>query len=264
MTPAELIGRFGEQQMLAFALVVARIAPLFVLAPLFSSKTLPARARTFVALALAVGITPIATRASGHAAIPSDVVGLALLMVKEMLVGMAFSFGLSALFAALSAAGSLLDTLVGFSFGALVDPLTGTQSSILSQLYAMVGALVFIAIGGDGWVIQGLARTYEAVPLLEAPQIGSLVEGAQLAFGGLFTAAIQICAPVLLALVITDAALGVVTKVVPQLNIFAVGFPAKVAVAILIVGASLPFAAHFLADELQRSVSDALRTLRVG
>src|SRR3954466_2947554 len=92
-------------------------------------------------------------------------------MVKEMLVGMAFSFGLSALFAALSAAGSLLDTLVGFSFGALVDPLTGTQSSILSQLYAMVGALVFIAIGGDGWVIQGLARTYEAVPLLEGPQI---------------------------------------------------------------------------------------------
>jgi flagellar biosynthetic protein FliR len=264
MTPAELIGRFGEQQMLAFALVLARIAPLFVFAPLFSSKTLPGRVRTFVAVALAVGITPIATRAAGDAAIPSDVVGLVILMVKELLVGMAFSFGLGALFAALSAAGSLLDTLVGFSFGALVDPLTGTQSSILSQLYAMVGVLVFIAIGGDGWVIQGLARTYEAVPLLEAPHIGSLVEGAQVAFSGLFTAAIQICAPVLLALVITDAALGVVTKVVPQLNIFAVGFPAKVAVAILIIGASLPFAAHFLADELQHSVSDALQTLRVG
>jgi flagellar biosynthetic protein FliR len=264
MTPAELIGRFGEQQMLAFALVLARISPLFVLAPLFSSKTLPGRARTFVAVALAVGITPIATHAAGGAAIPSDVVGLAILMVKEVLVGMAFSFGLSALFAALAAAGSLLDTLVGFSFGALVDPLTGTQSSILSQLYAMVGVLVFIAIGGDGWVIQGLARTYEAVPLLEAPQIGSLVQGAEVAFSGLFTAAIQICAPVLLALVITDAALGVVTKVVPQLNIFAVGFPAKVAVAMLIIGASLPFAAHFLADEVQRSVSDALQTLRVG
>jgi flagellar biosynthetic protein FliR len=264
MTPAELIGRFGEQQMLAFALVLARIAPLFVFAPLFSSKTLPGRVRTFVAVALAVGITPIATRAAGDAAIPSDVVGLVILMVKELLVGMAFSFGLGALFAALSAAGSLLDTLVGFSFGALVDPLTGTQSSIFSQLYAMVGVLVFIAIGGDGWVIQGLARTYEAVPLLEAPHIGSLVEGAQVAFSGLFTAAIQICAPVLLALVITDAALGVVTKVVPQLNIFAVGFPAKVAVAILIIGASLPFAAHLLADELQHSVSDALQTLRVG
>ena len=73
-----------------------------------------------------------------------------------------------------------------------------------------------------------------------------------------------ICAPVLLALVITDAALGVVTKVVPQLNIFAVGFPAKVAVALLLIGASMPFVAGWLSDELQHSVSDTLQTLRVG
>jgi flagellar biosynthetic protein FliR len=264
MNPAELIARFGEQQMLGFALVLARIAPLFLLAPLFSSSTLPARARTFIALALAVGLTPIATGLAGDAVIATDVIGLTMLMLKETLVGMAFSFGLAALFAALSAAGALLDTLVGFSYGGLVDPLSGVQSSLLSQLYAMVGTLVFIAIGGDGWVIQGLARTYEAVPLLEAPHVGSLVEGAQVAFSGLFSAAIQVCAPVLLALIITDAALGVVSRVMPQLNVFAVGFPAKVAVALLLLGASLPFAAGWLSDEVQRSVSIALQTLRIG
>ena len=264
MTPAELIARFGEQQMLAFALVLARISPLFVLAPLFSSKTLPARARTFVALALAVGITPIATHAAGGAAIPSDVVGLAILMVKEVLVGMAFSFGLSALFAALTAAGSLLDTLVGFSFGALVDPLTGTQSSILSQLYAMVGVLVFIAIGGDGWVIQGLNRTYELVPLVDYPALGSMVAGVQHAFTGIFVAAMELAAPVVLAVMITDAAFGVVARVVPQLNVFAVGFPAKVTVGLLVLGVSLPFAAGWISDQLQDSVAAALHSLRVA
>ncbi len=263
MNPAELIARFGEQHMLAFALVLARIAPLFVLAPLFSSKTLPGRARTFVALALAVGITPIATHAAGDAALPSDVVGLAILMVKEVLVGMAFSFGLGALFAALGAAGSLLDTLVGFSFGALVDPLTGTQSSILSQLYAMVGVLVFIAIGGDGWVVKGLGHTYEAVPLLDAPAIGSMVHGAQVAFSGIFVAAFMIGAPVIIALIIVDAAFGVVSRVVPQLNVFGVGFPAKVTVGFVLIGASLPFLAGWLDDELQRSVGAALHALRV-
>jgi flagellar biosynthesis protein FliR len=263
MNPAELIARFGEQQMLGFALVLARIAPLFLLAPLFSSKTIPGRARTLVALALAVGITPIAVEASSGS-LPPDVLGLAGLLVKETLVGTAFAFALGALFAALSAAGAVLDTLVGFSFGALVDPVTGVQSSILSQLYQMVGVLVFIAIGGDAWVIQGIARTYEAVPLLEAPHIGSLVQGAQVAFSGLFTAALQIAAPVLLALVITDAGLGVVSRVVPQLNVFAVGFPAKVAVALLLVGASMPFVAGWLADELQRSVAAALQALRVA
>jgi flagellar biosynthetic protein FliR len=263
MNAADIAGRFGEQQVLAFTLVLARIAPLFLLAPLFSARTLPRRARAVCALALALGIAPLAADAA-RAGIPADALGLAGLVVKEALVGTAFAFGIGALFAALSAAGALLDTLVGFSFGGLVDPVSGTQSSILSQVYAMIGVLVFIAINGDAWMIQGLARTYEAVPLLEAPQIGSLVEGAQLAFSGLFAAAVQVGAPVLLALVITDAAFGVVSRVVPQLNVFAVGFPAKVAVGLLLVGASMPFAAGWLSDELQRSVSTALQTLRVG
>jgi flagellar biosynthetic protein FliR len=139
-----------------------------------------------------------------------------------------------------------------------------TQSSLLQQLYAMIGVMVFIAIGGDGWVIAGLARSYEAVPLLDTPQIGSLVQAAEIAFSGVFVAAIQICAPVLLALIITDVAIGVVSKVVPQLNVFAVGFPAKIAIGLLLVGASLPFAAGWLGDELQRSVATALQSLKVA
>ena len=107
-------------------------------------------------------------------------------------------------------------------------------------------------------------RFDEAVPLLDSPQIGSLAEGAQVAFSGIFGAAIMICAPVLLALIITDAALGVVSRVVPQINVFAVGFPAKIAVGLLLVGASLPFVAGWISDELQQSVATALRTLKVA
>ena len=90
------------------------------------------------------------------------------------------------------------------------------------------------------------------MPLLEGPQIASITAGAQLAFSNIFGAAIMVCAPVLLALVITDAALGIVSRVVPQINVFAVGFPAKIAVGFLLIGASLPFAAGWLSDELQQ------------
>lgn len=185
-------------------------------------------------------------------------------MLKELLVGMAFAFTLAALFSAVSVAGSLLDTLIGFSYGALVDPVTGNQSTVVSQLYGLVGLGVFIAINGDAWVIQGVARTYELIPLLDAPQLGSLVKGAQLAFAGVMASAVQVCAPVLLALVITDTAFGVVSRVVPQLNVFAVGFPAKVAVGMVLIGASLPFVAGWLGDELQRSVGTALQSLKVA
>ena len=264
MNAQAVLERFSEQQVLAFALVLARVAPLFLLAPLFSSKSFPPRVRGVAAVALAIGISPAATQALGGQHLPEGVWAMAGLIGKEMLVGMAFAFGIAALFAALSAAGATLDLSIGFSLGGVVDPLTGTQSSLLQQLYAMIGVMVFIAIGGDSWVIAGLARSYEAVPLLDAPQIGSLTQAAQLAFSGVFVAAVQVCAPVLLALIITDVAIGVVSKVVPQLNVFAVGFPAKIAIGLLLVGASLPFAAGWLSDELQRSVATALQSLKVA
>jgi flagellar biosynthetic protein FliR len=163
-----------------------------------------------------------------------------------------------------TAAGSLMDTMIGFSFGALVDPITGNNASVLSQAYALVGVAVFIAIGGDGWVIQGLNRTYELVPLVDYPALGSMVAGVQQAFSGIFVAALELAAPVVLAVVITDAAFGVVARVVPQLNVFAVGFPAKVTVGLLVLGVSLPFAAGWISDELQRSVAAALQSLRIA
>ena len=66
------------------------------------------------------------------------------LVLKELLVGLAFSFALAALFAAMQVAGSILDTLIGFSFGALVDPITGTNGGVLNQLYALIGAMIFV------------------------------------------------------------------------------------------------------------------------
>jgi flagellar biosynthesis protein FliR len=260
--PAQLIEQFGSQQLLAFFLVLARLAPLFVIAPLFSSSLVPERARAVVAVGLAIGLMPAASRG---VRIPElDVYALGGLLLKELLVGLAFAYALAALHAALTTAGALLDTLIGFSYGSLVDPVTGNQSSVLAQMYSLVGVLVFIAIGGDGWVLQGLARTYDLVPLLDSPQLGSLVQGAQTAFAGIFGSALQICAPILIALVITDAAFGVVSRVVPQLNVFAVGFPAKVTVGLLLIGVSLPFAADWLATELQRSVGAALQSLKVA
>jgi flagellar biosynthesis protein FliR len=256
-----LLQQFSDQQIAGFMLVIARIAPLFVLAPMFSSKMIPARVRSIVAVGLAVGIAPLAMKGQ-H--VPLDVMSLTALALKELLVGLAFAFSISVLFAAVSAAGSLMDTLIGFSFGALVDPITGNNSSVLSQAYSLVGVAVFIAIGGDAWVIQGLNHTYDLVPLVDYPALGPMVAGVQHAFTGIFVAAIELAAPVMIAVTITDAAFGVVARVVPQLNVFAVGFPAKVTVGLLVLGVSLPFAAGWISDQLQESVAAAMHSLRVA
>ena len=254
-----LIQTVGANQAAGFILVLARISPLFVLAPIFSSRMMPARARGVAAVALAIGMAPIAM---ADRKVPTEVFALAELAVKELLIGLAFAFAVAVVFAAVSIAGSFLDTLVGFSFGSLVDPITGTQSPVLSQVYGLVGVLIFIAIGGDAWMIQGLAKTYDLVPLLAFPSVGAMVGGANAAFTGIFVSALQIAAPVLIAVTITDAAFGIVSRVAPQMNVFAVGLPAKIIVALLILGASLPFVAGYVGDSLQTGIGDSLNSIR--
>ena len=261
MTLDELLRQFGENQVAGFLLVLGRIGPLFALAPLFSSKSIPGRAKGVLAVALTVGIAPIALAGK---TVPLEVGAFTELMLKEILVGLAYAFALMALFAAVATAGSFIDTLIGFSYGALVDPVTGNQSAVLTQAYILVGIMVLIAIGGDQLIIRGLARSYDLVPLLEMPSLPALVGGAQSAFVAVFLSALELAAPVVLAIVITDAAFGVVSRVVPQLNVFAVGFPAKVTIGLLIIGVSLPFTAGWMADELQRSVSTALQSVRMS
>jgi flagellar biosynthetic protein FliR len=259
---AQLISEFGEQRVLSFFLVLARISPLFMLAPLFSSKLVPMRIRGVCAVGLAIGLSPVVT--AGHPALPTDVMGIGSLLVKELLIGAAFSYALAATFAALAVAGSLLDTTIGFSYGGLIDPVNGTQSAVLTTMYSMVGLMVFIAISGDAWVISGLARTYEVVGLLDYPSLGHLVAGTGAAFVKIFSSAIQVAGPVLLALILTDAAFGVITRVVPQLNVFQVGLPAKVIIGLVLIGATMPFVAGWIADQLQADVGAALDTLRLA
>ena len=258
----QIVQQFGEQQVLAFFLVLARISPLFVMAPLFSSQMLPARVRGIVAVALAIGLAPVVGRGA-HVPDPT-VIEIVELVGKELLIGLAFAFALGALFAAIAVAGTFLDTLIGFSFGAVLDPITGTQSAVISQLYGLLGVLIFIAIGGDAWVIQGLAKTYEIVPLDSAPALPAMLTGVETAFAGIFSAAIQVSGPIVLALILTDAAFGIVSRVVPQLNVFAVGLPAKVLVGLLVCAASLPFVAGWIQSELQSSVQVALGSLGVS
>jgi flagellar biosynthetic protein FliR len=245
----------------AFFLVLARISPLFVLAPLFSSNTIPARVRGLIAVALAVGMGPVALAGQE---VPTGPVTLAELMIKELLVGAAFAFVLGCFLAGFQAAGALLDIQIGYSFGAQIDPMTGSSGAVVSQLYSLVGIAVLIAINGDQMIISGLARTYDLVPLAEMPSLRPMVSGVFEAFSGVLVSGLMVVAPVMLTLLLTDAAFGMVSRVVPQMNIFAVGFPAKVIVGMAMIIVTLPFAAGWFADRLGPTVALGLQSLKVA
>jgi flagellar biosynthesis protein FliR len=256
-----LLSKLAGNELTGFILVLARVTPLFFIAPLFSSQMIPPRVRGIIAVAIAVGLTPIAMHGQ-H--VPNEPILLAGMVVEGLLVGLAFAFTLAVLMAAIESAGALIDVVSGFSYGTLINPMNGESSAVISRFYSLVGTLIFLIIGGDAWTLRGLGRTFQLVPLTEGPQIASLVGGAENVFANVFAASLEIAAPVLVALLITDVAFGIVSRVVPQMNVFAVGFPTKVAVALLVVGASLPFVSNWISDQLSVSVGAALGAMHVA
>jgi flagellar biosynthesis protein FliR len=248
----------GGQPVTGFFLVLARITPLFVVAPLFSSTMIPNPVKGVIAAAFAIGLTSIAMHGQ-H--VPSDPLPVAGLIVVNLLVGLLLAFTVSLVFAAIQTAGGLADSVSGFSFGATVDPINGNQGGTFAELYSLVGVMLFIAIGGDAWLLHGLTRTFDLVPLTKAPHITSMVAGAEAGFSAMFVSAVEVAAPMILALMITDVAFGLVSKVVPQMNVFSVAFPLKVGVSLLVVSASLPFLGGWMSNQMYTSVATALNAL---
>jgi flagellar biosynthetic protein FliR len=248
-------------QVVAFVLVLARVGPLFLLAPVLSSGMLAARAKFLAAAAFAVALTPIAVHG---VTVPEDPVGLAQALAEEAGVGVAFALSLGVLTAAVQAGASLLDTLVGFSFGSIVDPLTGVQAAVLGQTYSMFALMIFVLTGGIRLMVMGLARSYELVPLGSFPSAGALGRLALAALSQVPVIALELVGPVLLAVVLADGAFGLIARAVPQMNVFVIGLPVKVIVAFAVVGASLPFVGTHLEGDLQHQLARALQGLAGG
>jgi flagellar biosynthesis protein FliR len=264
MTSAQLanaLSGISVGHVLGYFLVLARISPIFLISPGFSSQMLIPRVRSVLAVALALGIAPLAEH---NQTVPQDILPYVGLVAENFLVGLALAFSISCVFAAVNGAGVFADAFGGFSFGSMIDPINGNPGGSMTNLYSVVGLAMFLAIGGDAWTLQGLSATFHAIPITGSAAVRPLVFSAEAAFSSLFVGAIEIAAPVILAIIVTDIAFGMMSKVVPQLNVFAVGFTVKVGVTLLIVSVSLPFIGDWMTGQLETSVATALHSLRVA
>jgi flagellar biosynthetic protein FliR len=243
-------------EVVAFVLVLGRVGPLFLLAPVFSSKMLAQRVKFLAAAAISIALAPIASQGQ---TIPTDPLAFGLALTKEVGVGLAFALALGALGAAVTAGASLLDTIVGFSFGALVDPMTGNQNAILGQVYSIFAMMIFVVFGGIGLMIEGLERTYTLIPLGTFPSASALAGLALRSLEQIPVIGLELAAPVLLAVIVADCVFGIVARAVPQMNVLVLGLPAKVLLAFAIIGASLPFVGQHLEDDLSHTLSTSLQ-----
>ncbi|MCE5198772.1 MAG: flagellar biosynthetic protein FliR [Armatimonadota bacterium] len=227
---------FGITQILTFLLVLSRVAGIFTSAPIFGNMNVAKPVRLAIAVALTLVFLPMAK----YNAPTFDFLPFALALVKEAFIGILMGFLASMMFSAIQMAGAFIDLSMGFGMGQMVDPMTKEHDAVIGQLQNLTATMVFLAVNGHHLMIRGLAESFAILPLGQMSFGQDSANNILQMFAGIMLAALRIAAPVVGAIFLTDVALGILNRTVPQLNVFVVGFPVKLAVGLFATVAVLP------------------------
>lgn len=216
-----------------FLLVFVRVTGIFVIAPIFGRKNVPVYLK--IGFSLLTAITLMNTIKVSNLDYNNNIYQYALLVFKEFIVGVTIGYVSYLAFTAIYIAGQIIDMQVGFGMVNVLDPVSNIQVPITSNFYFIISMLIFLSFNGHHAIIRALFDSYSIVPIGAASFNNSLMNDIMRAFGNALVIGFKISAPIIAAILITDVALGVISKSVPQLNFFVIGMPVKIALGLLVM-----------------------------
>ena len=213
-----------------------RISGFYFAVPVIGARTVPARVRIMLTLFTTILIVPLLPAAPVISLISPEAM---LLVIKEILIGIAMGFMLQIVLHVFVLAGQFVAMKMGLGFASMNDPQSGVSVTVLSQFYLTLATLLFLSVNGHIVVIQLLIDSFTTMPIMAA---GLGVDGFLLivSMGSwMFSVALVITLPLFTALLIVNMSFGVMSRSAPQMNVFTVGFPITLLFGLLIVWFSL-------------------------
>lgn len=221
-----------------FILILVRMTGLFVTAPIFGRQNVPVYLK--IGFSFFMALILVNTVTLNNTEVFNSLYGFAFLVLKEFLVGVTIGYVSYLVFSAIYLAGQLIDMQVGFSMVSVIDPISNIQVPVSSNFYFIISMLTFISINGHHLLIKALFRSFEIIPLGSAVFSKSLMNDILRVFGDIFLIGLKISAPIIAAILITDVVLGVISRTIPQLNVFVVGMPLKIVVGVFVIWLTIP------------------------
>ena len=221
-----------------FLLILSRWGGMIMLAPVFGARGVPGVVRLGLAASLSVIVYPLIS--AGKPPIPMELLPYVAVVIKEVLVGLVIGFVIYTLTAVLQGAGQLIDFQMGFTMGAAIDPVYGVQSPMMGNFQMILATMILLATNSHHYLIAAMVKSYAYIPINPSNLPSHYSFYAQLVTH-VFALAIQIAMPVFGALLVSDVGVGLLSRTVPQLNIFSIVFPVKIIFGFIIFYLSVPF-----------------------
>jgi flagellar biosynthetic protein FliR len=234
-----------EGIVLAYILTFARAGAMIMLLPAIGDAGVPPRIRLAFALAVSAALSPVV--ADQYPATAPNLLALATLVAKEVTAGVLIGTMARLIMSALDTAGFLIANQTGLAFAQTFDPGQGVQGAIVSTFLSLIGILLVFESGLHHLAIGAIARSYDLIPPAGAIPTGDMAQLALRLVAGAFALGLQLAAPFLLFGFLIYVALGVLSRLMPQLQAFFLAMPISILVGFVLLALLLgTMMSHFL------------------
>lgn len=249
-----------ELEWYSFLLILARLTSFFVTLPLTSYRGIPNLVKVFLAFVVAYLIYLSADFSYVGA---EALIGFRYIMLlgAEVLTGLLLGFVVLLFFTAFRIAGQFADVKIGFAMAAVFDPQFAGQVTLIGQFYYLLAILVYFAVNGHHHLFLAIHNSFTLVPLGQPVFSDITVRLLFSSFYHVWLVAFQIAAPVIAAILITDISLGLISKTVPQLQVFLVGMPLKVFLGLFVIYLTLPYMSLMMEGLFHRLYVDLINIM---
>jgi flagellar biosynthetic protein FliR len=244
------------------ALVFLRVVGFVVSWPIFGVSTVPVNVKVLLSVMLSICLfSSIQISSVTGLAISEE---LPFMAFREIAIGLFLGFLSRCFFFAVSVAGEIISMSMGLASAQIFNPALGAQSNIIEQLQVILATLVFLAIKGHHMLLTGLAKSFEIIPLgpmaLKVAGLGVAASYGQ----DILLMGLQIAAPVIVAILLTNMAMGIIGRAVPQINVLVTSIPVTITVGFAVMFLSLPFLVFemgHLSNVMVEKVFDVMKAL---
>lgn len=244
----------------AFMFPLARVLGLIAAAPVFNNASVPMRVKLLAGLAVTFAVAPMLPPPPQVE--PASWAGLAILL-QQGLIGLLLGFTMRIVFAGVDLAGELIGLQMGLGFAVFYDPQNAGQSPVVAEFVGLLALLFFLAVNGHLMMLALLAESFRALPVGASPFPAGWETLLRWA-AALFSIGVLLALPVIGALLVANIALGVLTRVAPTLNLFAVGFPVTLMAGFAMLALSMPYFAPALENLFVQGYDAVSAVMRAG
>lgn len=256
---------YNLDQLEIWFLMLFRIASLIMVLPFFGYNSIPVQVRMALAFVVTVVLFPV--HPEMQLALAPGVISFFGAVLREVVIGLAIGLSATFLFYGVEFAGHVIGHTMGFSIINVIDPQSQGQIPLLGQLFNLFVLMLFLVLGGHHFLLLAIDESFVRIPIGAGTFNPLLVEGFARMSADIFLVGVKFGAPVLVAIMVAEFALGFLARTVPQMNVWILGFPLKIGIGLFLMALSLPMFAYIFTKQMgpwQGNVIDFIRAFVAG